>query len=86
MAAVTAQQVTAARAAGRAAALALESPDSNPHAVHTPAWRQPRTAAARAALAEQRRTAEILARAWRLGYQAGQADYASERGLSAPTD
>lgn len=80
MAAVTARQVTAARDAGRAAALALESPDSNPYTVHTPEWKRPRTAAARAALDE--RQAAILARAWRLGYQAGQAAYAETRGLS----
>lgn len=82
MAAVTAVQVQAARSAGHAAALALRPPESNPHAVHTPEWKLPRTKAGRAALVEQQRPAVILARAWRLGYQAGQVDYARERGLS----
>jgi hypothetical protein len=81
VAAVTAEQAREAHAAGRAAALALQ-PSTNPHAVDVPTpWRQPRTTAGRAALAVRVREAALLARAWRLGYSAGQADYARARGL-----
>lgn len=83
---MTPAQVRDARAAGHAAALALQ-PGDNPHAVKPPPpWRQPRTRDDRAALAEQIRAATPLARAWRIGYQAGQADYARARGLAPASD
>ncbi|GAB3437445.1 hypothetical protein [Actinophytocola sediminis] len=82
MAAVTAEQVRAARDAGYAAGRSLAPPSPNPLAPeHVPAWRQPRTAAGRAAAERDRAAARILARVWRVGYQTGQAAYARERGL-----
>jgi hypothetical protein len=83
VAAVTAEQVRTARADGYAAGHSLAPPSPNPYAPeHVPVWRQPRTAAARAAADRQRAAARILARVWRVGYEAGLDAYGLERGLS----
>jgi hypothetical protein len=83
VAAVTAEQVRTAQAEGYAAGHSLAPPMPNPYApAHVPAWQQPRTAAGRAAAERQAAPTRILAHVWRVGYQAGQAAYARERGLS----
>jgi hypothetical protein len=70
-------EVRDAHAAGRAAALALKPPTPNPYTpTHVPVWQQrqpvdPRT--------------QLLARAWTLGYEAGQAEYARQHGLRLAT-
>jgi hypothetical protein len=80
---VTAEQVRAARSDGYAAGRRLAPSSPNPYAPeHVPAWRQPRTATARAAAERDRAAALILARVWRVGYEAGLDDYGRERGLS----
>lgn len=73
MAPVTREQVERARADGYRAGQTLQPPRPNPYAPqHVPEWEGPRTAAERVRLERDQRPARILARVWRVGYQAGQ--------------
>lgn len=86
MAAVTAEQVREARAAGYTAGYTHAPPSPNPYAPeHVPVWRQSRTADERVAAEHQSAATKILARVWRVGYEKGQSAYTRERGLSAPS-
>ncbi|MET8846629.1 hypothetical protein [Amycolatopsis sp. NPDC004625] len=80
MAAITAEQVRAARDQGYAAGYGLAPPTPNPYTpAHEPEWRGPRTPAERARRETAERSPLVLARVWRLGYQDGQAAYARGR-------
>ena len=80
MAAITAEQVRAARDQGYAAGYGLAPPTPNPYTpAHVPEWLGPRTPAERAHRANAERGPLALARVWRRGYQDGQAAYARKR-------
>ncbi|WP_414936629.1 hypothetical protein [Amycolatopsis sp. cmx-11-51] len=87
MAAITAEQVRAARDQGYAAGYGLAPPTPNPYApTHTPEWLGPRTPAERARRENAERGPLALACVWRQGYHNGQAAYAADRGLSSMSD
>ncbi|MGH3863571.1 hypothetical protein [Actinokineospora sp.] len=78
MAAVTTEQVRAARAEGYAAGYALAPTMPNPYAPpHVPVWEGPRTPAERAAAYERDRRARLLAGVWRKAHTDGLAAYAA---------
>lgn len=74
MAPVTRDQVAAARQAGLDAGRSLQRRTRNPYAPpHVPAWKGPRTAAARAAQRQANQGRLILAQVWQRAYADGQA-------------
>lgn len=86
MAAVTAEQVRAARAEGYAAGYARTPSTPNPYAPeHVPVWRDRRTPTQRAADAPAVRAATTLAGVWRRAHAEGLAANAAERGVVLPS-
>ncbi|WP_424183842.1 hypothetical protein ACOBQX_17945 [Actinokineospora sp. G85] len=86
MAAVTAEQVSAARAEGYAAGYARTPSRPNPYApAHVPAWLDRRTAAEKANAKQAEQPALILAGVWQQAHAQGLSAYARERGLALPS-
>jgi hypothetical protein len=80
VAAITAEQVRAARDQGYAAGYGLAPPTPNPYTPeHVPEWLGPRTPVEHVYRDNTERGQLALARVWRQGYHEGQAAYARPR-------